>query len=47
MALDKCEVCLKILKDCKCRSTPADFIESQPQEVIDKTIKTIKEWKKK
>lgn len=47
MALGKCEVCLKLLKDCKCRSSPADFIESQPDSVIKDVIKTIKQWGKK
>lgn len=47
MALDRCEVCEKLLKDCKCKSTSADFIEAQPDSVIKSVIKTIKQWGKK
>lgn len=47
MALTHCECCEKLLKDCKCRSNPADFIEAQPDTVIKSVIKTIKQWGKK
>lgn len=47
MSLTHCEVCLKLLKDCKCISTPADFIEAQPDSVIKDVIKVIKQWSKK
>lgn len=47
MPLTHCEVCEKLLKDCKCNSTPADFIESQPGTVIESIIKIILQWGKK
>lgn len=47
MALTHCEVCEKLLKDCKCKSNPADFIEAQPDTVIKSVIKIIKQWGKK
>lgn len=47
MALTHCEVCEKLLKDCKCKSSPTDFIEAQPDNVIKKIIKRIEKWDKK
>lgn len=47
MVLTHCEVCSQLLKDCKCKSTSADFIEAQPDTVIKSVIKTIKQWGKK
>lgn len=47
MALTHCEVCGKLLKDCTCKTSPADFIEAQPDEVITNVIKIIKKWSKK
>lgn len=47
MALTHCECCSKLLKDCKCKTSPADFIEAQPDDVIKSIIKTIKKWGKK
>ncbi len=47
MALTHCEVCQKRLKDCKCKSTSADFIEAQPDGIIANVIKIIQKWGKK
>lgn len=46
MPLTHCEICNELLKDCKCKSSAADFIESQPKKVIKSVIKTIKKWGK-
>lgn len=47
MALTHCEVCEQLLSKCKCKSTPADFIEAQPDDIIANVIKIIKKWGKK
>jgi len=47
MALTHCECCNKLLKDCTCKTSPADYIEAQPDDVIIKIIKTIQRWGKK
>lgn len=47
MALTNCEVCNQLLKDCKCKTNPADYIEAQPDNVINNVIKIIKKWGKK
>ena len=47
MALTHCECCNQLLKDCKCKSTSADFIEAQPDDVITTVIKIIQKWGKK
>ena len=42
-----CEVCGKTEKNCKCKTSNADYIESIPDDKFNSIISQIKNWGKK